>query len=76
MRRTNDQCFHQATEVEVEEHEDDEQSHRHNDCHSRLGALHVLELAAPLGVEARRYAHAFGNVVVTGSPPSAVVIVS
>ena len=36
-----------ASEVEVEQQEDDEQGHRHHDLQARLGALVILELAAP-----------------------------
>ena len=56
-REHDDQRLGDAPEVEIEQQEDDQQRHRHDDLEPRLGALQILELAAPGRVVAGRELH-------------------
>ena len=60
-RQHDDQRLGDAPEIQVEQQEDDEQRHRHDDLEPRLGALQIFELAAPGGVIAGRELHLRGH---------------
>ena len=59
-----------AAEVEVEQQEDDQHGDRHDDLQRRLGALQVLELAAPGDVVAGREL----NLARQATPAGAIVV--
>src|SRR5206468_1546962 len=52
----DDEHISQRTETEVEQNEDQTQRERHDEKQTAIGALHVLELAAPFdGVTFRQF---------------------